>query len=124
MTREIKFRIWDKESKWMISFENMNLSIIRNREPERFELMQYTGLKDKNGKEIYEGDIIEFKDFEDEDMYTGLVDYIGSAFCLRDSIKIPEDMEFAEINSLDKLKVLGNIHEVTEEQLKEWGIEK
>jgi len=61
MNRTIKFRGWDKQdNEWLKNHSNAELvARTTSGTDSRFILMQFTGLTDRNGKEIYEGDILD-----------------------------------------------------------------
>lgn len=115
MTREIKFRAWDKETKAMskpftledIADEfdcgySVNIDL-----PDTYDggwndivFMQFTGLHDKNGKEIYEGDIVDFP-----------TSIMGGPPYLVKTINIFEMGSPASYPGIEYGKVIGNIHE-------------
>ena len=86
--REIKFRAYDEESKKMYQITDVNFSdYVANgicygdwKDFSINNLLQYTGLKDKNGVEIYEGDIVKAIWSKDCDEYIANEQWIGDVF--------------------------------------------
>ena len=124
--REIIFRVWDKYDKIMVYGDNENYNIelsidggfsiekyeVRKPDPKErwyckerkdYILMQYTGLKDKNGKEIYEGDIFNMiykGECVSEKNIVNLADFLGGHYWTTH-----------KGNSDPIYEIIGNIHE-------------
>ena len=125
--REIKFRAWLKEDKKMVNVETMdftdksiqylkkseiiNTYILRRENFDNVELMQYTGLTDKNGTEIYEGDIVLVKLGGVSTWYKTVVKFKEGAFIA--SLIDGEDYIYIFNRGFDNndFEVIGNIYE-------------
>mgnify|MGYP004647372031 CR=1 FL=1 len=118
-----KFRVWNIENKNFIydaiyAYDGNNYSskdndgwifcfgeyIDRNNE---YIAEQCTGLKDKNGKLIYEGDIIRYTYDWREEIKPVEFDTISACY----GVKICKDFIVPFANNLSKIEVIGNIHE-------------
>lgn len=112
--REIKFRQWIPQSNRM----DCNIGMTGDGEWtgfskvtwSRYPVMQYTGLKDKTGKEIYEGDIVIIKWFEGEDyeLFVCQWDDEMASFEFKDLEECPT---YLGGGSYDKIEIIGNIYE-------------
>ena len=132
--RKIKFRAWLKDAKEIIEVEDIqfkddkkyqidniklqpkkNQSLIINtksarRTEDKIELMEYIGMEDDNGKEIYEGDIVKVKSGMAYDNYSliGVITFSCGSFYINDK------PIYELVNDNCSFNVIGNIFENSE----------
>jgi uncharacterized phage protein (TIGR01671 family) len=117
--REIKFRAWcstHEENEMIYDYCFLNkddnhfwAEDLTNDRPdvdETLDVMQYTGVKDKNGKEIYEGDLFRWEDRIFPVKYFEKIGAFGFAFIADDGVE-----DFYNLSISDLSEVIGNIHE-------------
>ena len=116
--REIKFRAWDKKEHLMFTPDYIEADSGKACACPSYEspyeynfdyiLMQYTGLKDENGKEIYEGDVINCLDTDTKfgQRYKKMkVDFYNGEFGIGDN------WGHLGLKHLTEIEIIGNIYE-------------
>lgn len=122
--REIKFRAWDLKNDKMRDWDDVKYSWAFSvlGESDKQIWMQFTGLKDKNGKEIYEGDIFQCRSGDNKADMQGEIYFDEGCFRMKYGYQKPREGQktdyflssVIENDGAKEIEVIGNIYENSE----------
>jgi uncharacterized phage protein (TIGR01671 family) len=121
MNREIKFRVWDTDGNHWEKDEENELLFCQDEGKFKYHqnkldkyheyiIQQYTGVKDKNDKEIYEGDIIKYNKEGYDKIGPGIIGFFAGMFICSWKDQTDDELGYMMI---DDMEVVGNIFENT-----------
>ena len=128
MSRTLEFRVWDIPNQcWSDLFHVItedgalwhfpNIGLDERDDPEQYTVEQYTGLTDKNGKGIYEGDIVKANYFESHyaaldvgktKQITGRIQFGNGCFY---ASSMSDETPLFQSGGSNNIEVVGNVHE-------------
>ncbi len=115
MNDRLKFRCWDDIHREMIDLQEQDVNPYNISDIPQNNLMQCTGLKEKNGKMIYEGDIVKEIAMGNSVSFYKVVWDINQAYGINSpGFQLVEPKTHACVPFNDEIEIIGNVYETPE----------